>query len=270
MHPLLRRKIKLIEVNAECRHLKNLPVKGLCGRFLSVINWFLAYIQSCWYFQPSFVICTDLPKSSFCRSIFRLRNFPLPSMSFIFLSPTLPKLGRKYQYERTQESGHLQSVIMPLNPPIAGKTFKTHQFLDCNLYCIFSLPWPDRRQCSRWTREDDPGRQTAELQDRASTCHRKKNILMTEILRTLLHRIINILNTKISWQLHYNVLCEGYVLNKYSNISGTAHQPFSRKKTTSVADPGCLSRIRIFPSRIQGQKDSRSQIRTRLKEFKYF
>ncbi len=32
-------------------------------------------------------------------------------------------------------------------------------------------------------------------------------------------------------------------------------------------DPGCLSRIRIFfPSRIQGQKDSR----IRIKEFKYF
>ncbi len=29
----------------------------------------------------------------------------------------------------------------------------------------------------------------------------------------------------------------------------------------SVADPGCLSRIRIFPSRIRGQKDSRSRIR---------
>jgi hypothetical protein len=30
---------------------------------------------------------------------------------------------------------------------------------------------------------------------------------------------------------------------------------------TIVADPGCLSRIRIFPSRIQGQKDSESRIR---------
>jgi hypothetical protein len=37
---------------------------------------------------------------------------------------------------------------------------------------------------------------------------------------------------------------------------------------SSVADPGCLSRIRFFPSWIQGQKDSR--IRIRIKEFKYF
>ncbi len=36
----------------------------------------------------------------------------------------------------------------------------------------------------------------------------------------------------------------------------------------SVADPGCLSRLRIFPSRIQGQKDSGSRIH--IKEFKYF
>ncbi len=39
----------------------------------------------------------------------------------------------------------------------------------------------------------------------------------------------------------------------------------------SVADPGCLSRIRIFfrpGSRIQVQKDS--QIRSGIKEFKYF
>ncbi len=31
-----RRKIRLTEGNAECRHLNNLPVKGLCGRCLSV------------------------------------------------------------------------------------------------------------------------------------------------------------------------------------------------------------------------------------------
>jgi hypothetical protein len=37
----------------------------------------------------------------------------------------------------------------------------------------------------------------------------------------------------------------------------------------SVADPGCLSRIRIFPSRIQGQKDFGSRIRIRIKDFKY-
>jgi hypothetical protein len=39
--------------------------------------------------------------------------------------------------------------------------------------------------------------------------------------------------------------------------------------TLSVADPEC-SRIQIFPSRIQGQKDFGSRIRIRIKEFKYF
>ncbi len=36
---------------------------------------------------------------------------------------------------------------------------------------------------------------------------------------------------------------------------------------TCVTDPGCLSRIRILPSRIKGQKYSGSRIR--IKEFKY-
>jgi hypothetical protein len=36
----------------------------------------------------------------------------------------------------------------------------------------------------------------------------------------------------------------------------------------TVADPECLYRIRIFPSRILGRKDSGSRIR--MKEFKYF
>jgi hypothetical protein len=31
-----RRKIRLIEGNAKCRHLKKCPLKGLCGRCLSV------------------------------------------------------------------------------------------------------------------------------------------------------------------------------------------------------------------------------------------
>jgi hypothetical protein len=30
------RKIRLVESNAKCRHQKNWPVRGLCGRCLSV------------------------------------------------------------------------------------------------------------------------------------------------------------------------------------------------------------------------------------------
>jgi hypothetical protein len=42
----------------------------------------------------------------------------------------------------------------------------------------------------------------------------------------------------------------------------------SKHLSCRVADPGCLSRIRFFPSQIQGQKDSGSRIRVRIKEFK--
>jgi hypothetical protein len=39
---------------------------------------------------------------------------------------------------------------------------------------------------------------------------------------------------------------------------------------SSVADQGSISRIRIFPTRVQGQKDSGFRIRIRIKEFRYF
>ncbi len=48
--------IDYIDIKAKCYHLKNLPVKGLCGRCLSEFaDW--RYSQSCWYFRPSFVNC---------------------------------------------------------------------------------------------------------------------------------------------------------------------------------------------------------------------
>ncbi len=50
-----RRKIRLKEGNANYRHIKNWPVKGLCGRLFIRV---LVYIQSYWYFQPSFGFCT--------------------------------------------------------------------------------------------------------------------------------------------------------------------------------------------------------------------
>jgi hypothetical protein len=52
----LHGQITYIDTKAKCRHLKNLPVKGLCGMCLSeFIDW--RYNQSCWYFRPSFVNC---------------------------------------------------------------------------------------------------------------------------------------------------------------------------------------------------------------------
>jgi hypothetical protein len=48
-------------------------------------------------------------------------------------------------------------------------------------------------------------------------------------------------------------------------------QPFPEPKSRSVADPGCLSRIRFFfPSRIPDPRLKRSWIRIRIKEFKNF
>jgi hypothetical protein len=42
------------DTKIKCRHLKDLPVKGLCSRcLLEFIDW--RYSQSCWYFRPSFV-----------------------------------------------------------------------------------------------------------------------------------------------------------------------------------------------------------------------
>ncbi len=48
--------INYADTKAKWRHLKNWPVKGLCGRCLSKFID-LRYIQSCWYFRPSFVNC---------------------------------------------------------------------------------------------------------------------------------------------------------------------------------------------------------------------
>jgi hypothetical protein len=55
-----------------------------------------------------------------------------------------------------------------------------------------------------------------------------------------------------------------------STSSANDSRTFANKKklsfVSSVADPGCLSRIRIFPSRM-GQKDSGSRIPQRIKYF---
>ncbi len=70
------RKIRLIEVNAKCRHLKNWHVKGLCGRcLLNGDSQFLAYIQSSRYLKPSFKICT-LPIAPLPFSLVQLSPLP--------------------------------------------------------------------------------------------------------------------------------------------------------------------------------------------------
>ncbi len=63
------------------------------------------------------------------------------------------------------------------------------------------------------------------------------------------------------WQLEKPEEKAGWAVNGKDELST------KRMVTGSVADPGCF-RIRIFPSRIQGQKDSGSNIR--IEGFKCF
>ena len=63
----------------------------------------------------------------------------------------------------------------------------------------------------------------------------------------------------------YHTYCTvAYPTQIHSNLSAQKNRNFV---CPSVADPGCLSRIRIFSSRIQGQKDSGSRIGIRIKVF---
>ncbi len=71
--------INYIDTKVKCLYLKNLHLKGLCGRCLSELrDW--RYSQSCWYFRPSFVNC--------CPSFSLL----LPSFSLVQLSLLPPSL----------------------------------------------------------------------------------------------------------------------------------------------------------------------------------
>ncbi len=83
------RYIRLIEGNAKCRHLKKLSCKGTLRLvFIRVCSQFLAYIQSCCYFKPSFVICTLTCRLS-------------PSLWFNFPPSPFPRVN-KYKYTRIQ------------------------------------------------------------------------------------------------------------------------------------------------------------------------
>ncbi len=71
---------------------KNWPVKGLYGRYSwELIDWrqFLVYIQSCWYFQSSFGICTLMC----CPSLFLSGSTLLPPPLFpVWISILLRRL----------------------------------------------------------------------------------------------------------------------------------------------------------------------------------
>jgi hypothetical protein len=53
-----------------------------------------------------------------------------------------------------------------------------------------------------------------------------------------------------------NIKYEAFSCVDNCMLSFSKRYGYRTKWSTSVADPGCLSRIRIFLSRIQGQKDS--------------
>ncbi len=55
-----------------------------------------------------------------------------------------------------------------------------------------------------------------------------------------------------------------------STLTATGEAEIHVYFESSVAHPGCLSRIRIYPSQILGQKGTGSQICIRKKEFKCF
>jgi hypothetical protein len=109
-----RRKIRLIEGNAKCRHLKNWPVNGLCGRLLIRV---LVYIQSCGYFQPSFGICTLLC----CPSPLLSGSTPVPL-------PPLPCVN-KYTVSSLQCVGGGEYGASDRKNP-AAKSFYRSIFLD--------------------------------------------------------------------------------------------------------------------------------------------
>ncbi len=85
---LPRRKIRLIEDNAKCRHQKIVICKGTFRQLftrdyrLETANFLRTYIQSCWYFQPSFVtVLSPVPPIPWFNSL-----SPLPCVNKYTLS----------------------------------------------------------------------------------------------------------------------------------------------------------------------------------------
>jgi hypothetical protein len=72
--------INYIDTKEKCCHIKNWPVKRLCGRCLSdFIHW--RYSQSCRYFRPCFANCCP----SNLLSVSTLPPSPLPCVNIIIL-----------------------------------------------------------------------------------------------------------------------------------------------------------------------------------------
>ncbi len=69
----------------------------------------------------------------------------------------------------------------------------------------------------------------------------------------------------------YRYLCTGTeLLQSLYGFQAWHRKSINAVARLSVTSHECLSRIRIFPSRIQGQKDTGSRFRIRPSNFKYF
>ncbi len=77
------------------------------------------------------------------------------------------------------------------------------------------------------------------------------------------------------WRIWFCCWGRQFVNIRWSQARGHPQKGTRRNRSVlvnGVADPGCLSRtrIRIFPTRIQGQKDSGSRVRFRIKHLSIF
>ncbi len=90
---LIPRNIRLIDVNAKCRHLKKLTCKQnlSAGVYQSGDSQLLAYIQSCWYFQPRQPIaCIHLVMLVFSTQLLDLYSPLLPISPSLQFNSSLP------------------------------------------------------------------------------------------------------------------------------------------------------------------------------------
>ncbi len=118
-----------IDTKAKCRHLKNLPVKRLCGRCLSeFVVW--RYSQSYWYFRPSFVNCCP----SNILSVSTLPPYPLPCVNkYTVYTYTMCVGGGVWGYGVLG----LSQVNTSRNSPFTSQFFRWRHFALPSMSLIF-------------------------------------------------------------------------------------------------------------------------------------
>ncbi len=123
--------INFIDTKAKCRHIKNWPVKGLCGRCVSeFIDW--RYSQSWWYFRPSFLNCC-----------------PSNLLSGSTLPPPLPCVNKNTVYTYTVCRGrgvsgsgsHCLRQINNCKKSLYRSIFLDYDILYCLLWVLSFYAW---------------------------------------------------------------------------------------------------------------------------------